>query len=566
MGRIRPLVWDLRAKTELASGQHVIAEYGLPARVRPTSARIVYWTAQLLLPATVLGTGILLQAPRFSLTTPSLIDEWFAVAYSGSGLHALVHGHYLAAGSDFQGRYRPGYTAIWNYAQWHLFGGPSLAMAAVWGTLRIAAFFLAVCLLASWLAYRNLPFRRPLVLLAPMAVVFTPQIAVALTRYGPGEPMMVAGVVIGLTLVGTGARRLLSPETPREKRIVGTASIVVGYLMYLLGVYSKESAVALLAFVPFAFMWLRPWLRRAAPRTMAYVGVLTLFLVAPLLHLGARLATAVLRQESPWPNAHLTLGQKIFAAAISPFLGVPGVLGTWIWFIACQIAIVGTIVAARRKERDAWLLAGVLLTGFLMSAIPLARGPMPTWYYIPWIVAVAAVSFRTVANADRTVMLPVLALVVLLVPYGTPAALANWTRTQRSGAEAINLSKSVAAVGCPLYLANFDIEQRVAVPLLFRFGQTSSIPRCAPGTRTAYAVSWKNKKLAPYFAVRCRSGWQRLPATNGIGFYRCASLDAARTLDQYEASGEPAVTVVRIRLRPNDPRPAQIFQPLPPGS
>jgi hypothetical protein len=541
----------------------VIAEYGLPARVRPTSARIVYWTAQLLLPVTVLATGVLLQAPRFSLTTPSLIDEWFAVAYSGSGLHALVHGHYLAAGSDFQGRYRPGYTAIWNYAQWHLFGGPSLAMAAVWGTLRIAAFFLAVCLLASWLAYRNLPLRRPLVLLAPMAVVFTPQIAVALTRYGPGEPMMVAGVVIGLTLVGTGARRLLSRDTPRGERIVGTASLAVGYPIYLLGVYSKESAVALLAFVPFSFMWLRPWLKRAARRATVCVGVLGLFLVAPLLHLGIRLATAVLRNQSPWPNAHLTTGQKIFAAAISPFLGVPGVLGTWIWFIACQVAIVGTIIAARRKERDAWLLAGVLVTGFLMSAIPLARGPMPTWYYIPWIVAVAAVSFRAVAKADRTVVLLVIALVTLLVPYGTPGALADWTRTQRSGAEAINLSRSVVAAGCPLYLANFDIEQRVAVPLLFRFGQTSSVSRCSPGTRTAYAVSWKNKQLAPDFAMRCRSGWQRLPATNRIGFYRCTSLEAAPTLDQYQASGEPTVTVVRIRSRRPDPPPAHIFQPLP---
>src|SRR5207253_965222 len=131
-------------------------------------------------------------------------------------------------------------------------------------------------------------FRRPLVLLAPMAVVFTPQIAVAITRYGPGEPMMVAGVIIGLTLVGTGARRLLSPEPSRGDRIVGAASIAVGYLIYLLGVYSKESAVALLAFVPFSFMWLRPHLRQAGRRTMAFVGVLGLFLVAPVLHLGVR--------------------------------------------------------------------------------------------------------------------------------------------------------------------------------------------------------------------------------------------------------------------------------------
>jgi hypothetical protein len=539
----------------------MIADYGLSAPVSTTSARVGYWAARLLLPFIALATGVLLQAPRFGLSSPSLIDEWFAVAYSGSALHALMHGHYLATGSDFQGRYRPGYTAIWNYAQWHLFGHPSLATAMVFGVIRIAAFFLAICVLAGGLAYRALPARRSLVLLAGAAVVFTPQIAVALTRYGPGEPMMVAGIVIGLMIFGIGMRHLL--DAGERRRTIAIASIFAGYLIYLLGIYSKESAVALLAFVPFIFMWLRPLLKTAGGRATAAVGIAGVSLIAPLVYLAVRLSAAVFHHRSPWPNAHLTIGQKVYASAVSPFLGVPGVLGTWLWLIACQVAIAGAFIAARRRQREAWLLAGVLVTGFLMSAIPLARGAMATWYYIPWIVAVAAVAFRTLVCANRRVIFLTVLLVALLVPSGTPAALAEWTRTQRSGSEAIDLARTVVAAKCPLYLANFDIEQRVAIPLLFRFGHRRAMPTCAAVTSVAYAVSWNDRSLPTGFERRCRSGWRPLPATDGVGFYQCASLKPAETLDQYEASGEPTVTVVRVRVGRPLPPPADIFQPRP---
>jgi hypothetical protein len=80
------------------------------------------------------------------MPAPSLVDDWFGIAYSKSAMHALVHGDYASAHLDFPGRYRPAYTAIWNYAQWHLFGEPSITAAAAWGALRIASF-----LVASWL-------------------------------------------------------------------------------------------------------------------------------------------------------------------------------------------------------------------------------------------------------------------------------------------------------------------------------------------------------------------------------------------------------------------------------
>jgi hypothetical protein len=541
----------------------VLAEYDVAARL-PATSRLALWAGRLALPLTALGVAAWIESARFALRAPSLIDEWFALSYSGRAAHGLLHGHYLAAGSDFAGRYRPGMSAVWNYAQWHLLGIASLGVADAWGIVRTAAFFVAVWLLAKSLFGRPLRASYTLLLLAPLAVVLTPPIAVALARFGPGEPLMVAGIVIGLSVIASGTRRLQCSDS-RRSRGLALLAIAVGYLAYLLGVYSKESSVALLAGLPFFAKWLAPELRAEAARgwiARARLGAFGALLIAPPLHVGVHLGLAAIRGTSPWPNAHLSVGLKIYAT-LSPLLGVPGVLGTWAWFLAVLVAIGVTGFEARRRNKDAWLLAGVLVTGYLMSAIPLTRGPMPTWYYIPWVAAVAAVAFRGLAYASGRARFAVVALATVLIPLSTPAALAEWKQTEQSGSTAISLSKGVVAAGCPLYLANFDIEQRVALPLLFGFGRTADIRSCSPSSQSAYAVSWKNKPLSAGFASGCRGGWTHVEAVDNVGLYRCSSLRPMRVLDQYSASGEPTVTVVRVQLPVRRPPPEQIFQPLP---
>src|SRR5687768_8108267 len=54
--------------------------------------------------ACALATWII--ADRFSLSRPSLIDDWWNIT-----------------GSSEPARFRPAYT-LWNYLQWHLFGAP----------------------------------------------------------------------------------------------------------------------------------------------------------------------------------------------------------------------------------------------------------------------------------------------------------------------------------------------------------------------------------------------------------------------------------------------------------
>jgi hypothetical protein len=377
---------------------------------------------------------------------------------------------------------------------------------------------------------------------------------------------MIAGIVIGLIAMASGVVRMRSADSQWSRAwLIGVFAFGLGYLAYLLGVYSKESSIALLGGVPFFTKWLAPQIRaQMAKGRLARVrlGTLGVLLVAPPLHAGLHLALAAMRGTSPWPNADLSIGQKIYAL-LSPLFGAPGVLGTWIWLLATPVAVAITVIEARRRNRDAWLLAGVLVTGYLMSAIPLARGPMPSYYYVPCVAAVAVVAFRAFTWGDARTRIAAVAAIAVLVPLSTPAALAEWEHKEESASAAVSLSKGVVAAGCPLYLANFDIEQRIAVPLLFGFGQTADTPSCSPGSQSAYAVSWKNKPLSAGFASGCRGGWKHLAVVDNVGLYRCSSLRPIHVLDQYSASGEPTVTVVRVQLPLRHPPPEQIFQPLP---
>jgi hypothetical protein len=163
-------------------------------------------------PVAVLGgISAWLAWERSRIPTPSLIDDWFGVTYSPAAFHALLHGDYSPA-LDFGGRFRPAYTGVWDYLQWHAFGNPSVTTAATVGIARTALFLAAVWILANWLVGHAGASRRALIWLAPLAVILTPAIAVDLARFGPGDPTMVGGLVVGLAAMAKGGGIARSPS------------------------------------------------------------------------------------------------------------------------------------------------------------------------------------------------------------------------------------------------------------------------------------------------------------------------------------------------------------------
>jgi hypothetical protein len=521
----------------------VLTRYGLPLGLITTVAVGLEWV-------------------RFGMRTPSLVDDWFGITYAPSAAHALAHGHYGSSPVDVAGRYRPAYTAIWNYAQWHLFGNPSIHTAAVWGAFRTSLLVVAIWLLASWVAGGRSASALPLVWLAPLAVAMTPELALDLTRHGPADPMMVAGLIIGLALIGSGARTLLGPGAGRSKRAV--AALAIGYLIYLIGVYSKEASICVIAFLPFFLKWLGPTFRtqmRGSRVGHYLLPTLAVLLVAPLVHVAAHVASAVLTGENPYPNAAFSLGTKVLAAVVFPLVGAPGPLGTFLWLAGAPAAIAFTVVVFRRHDPDAWLLAGVLATGYLMSAFSLVRGDTPSRYYLPWVIAVAAVAVRAFAESNTGLQIAAGVVVVAMALTGTRDAVAGWARTERSGSTAVEMAKAVVVADCPLYLAKFDVERRVAIPRLLSFAHAKPLPRCAQTSATSYALSWKSAPLPPQFAASCRSSWQMLAVRDRVSMYRCASLDAGPIPDQDGASGSPDVAVVRLSLPAREPSPETFTRP-----
>ncbi len=488
-----------------------------------------------------------------------MVDDWYAITYSRGALHALLRGDYSSAPIDFPGRYRPAYSAVWNYAQWHLLGNPSLTTAAAWGFVRVLLFLLAVWLLAAWLIQRQSADGRSLVWLAPLALAITPAIAVDLARHSPAEPMMVGGLIFGLALIGAGVRTLLAGPGVSKR---GVAMIAVGYVVYLFGVYSKETSLGLVVFAPFFLKWLGPAIRAHIRRSRAsryVVGTSAVLLLAPLLQLGLHLALSASSGRDHYPAAHSSVASSLVAAGIWPLVGAPGRLGTALWLFGAPAAIGVAAVALRRGYRDGWLLVGILATGFAMSALALARGDTPSRYYIPWLVAVAAVAIQGLARLPGRFQIIVAVLVVGIGVSGTRSALADWTRTEQSGSAAVEMAKGVLHAGCPLYLANFDVERRVAIPRLLSFGQAWQVRKCTGPSLQSYVLSWQNRPLPTDFAARCRSGWHQVAVHDRVAALTCLSLVGGSFPDQDAASRTPAVPVVRLRLPTRLVDPDRLF-------
>jgi hypothetical protein len=168
---------------------------------------------------------------------------------------------------------------------------------------------------------------------------------------------------------------------------------------------------------------------------------------------------------------------------------------------------------------------------------------------------------RSLMQARSVVALGILVALIGLAVFKTQPALNRWANGERSGATAIGMSRSVVAAQCQLYLANFDIEQRVAVSVLLRrFGESAPVAPCRPGSHAAYAVNLGDKPLPPTFAAHCTTRWQELRLENRVTMLRCPSFRAGPIPDQNAASGAPLVTVVHLRVPTRLPKPSQLFR------
>ena len=104
--------------------------------------------AVLLAAAVATAVTLVIVAPRFTHTFPSMVDDWSAIERSLEQLPEAL------TGRNPEGvRYRPAWI-VWNAVQWHTLGAPTHRWGPqLWGMLRIALLALGLSALAATIVW-----------------------------------------------------------------------------------------------------------------------------------------------------------------------------------------------------------------------------------------------------------------------------------------------------------------------------------------------------------------------------------------------------------------------------
>jgi len=219
-------------------------QQGLPRR----DAETARWWALLVVVAVLTALAVWFISPRFAIDTPSLVDDWSAIADSGGQLADVVR----LANPEEQ-RFRPGWI-LWNYLQWHTLDAPEgMVGPNLWGVLRLLV-LVAGLSLATLLMLPPPRGRWHGVLQACLAglpallVVTVPKFARDLAAFGPQEPLLVGALALGGSLLVLAARPILDLERPLNRWRVAALG-AVGSILWIVGAYQKETSLAVLPLV-----------------------------------------------------------------------------------------------------------------------------------------------------------------------------------------------------------------------------------------------------------------------------------------------------------------------------
>jgi hypothetical protein len=455
-------------------------------------------------PAILLGAVVLVWSyavwavsPRFVLTRPALIDDWWGITHSRPALASLLHFRYGSGSTDAPGRYRPAYSAVWDFLQWHTFDAPlHLVGPNAWNIARIGLFVAAIVCVAGIVQDRSAGKVRTGIVAAAAAllVISTPATAVDLARFGTGEPLMLGGLLGGGLLMLAAVQRTLERRAfgPHHSRAGTVAMFVAGYALYLLGAYTKEASVCLLVLLPFVYFHLeQKWREESVIHSPLWrigsVRIAAVFLVAPLLHIGGHVIEGA---------AHYERHGGAWSESLLSIVPSRSILGTPWWpmlFVALPVAL-AVVVATRRGVP--WLALGLVAAGCAFVGFQTATGDRPSRYFLPGIVFGAVALAHLVSKSGRDAQ-AVFASVVLLVVATSPAraAVSRWTVVGRAENAALEQAARLDPLRCRVTFANFNLERRFAlselVPLVRGNRTTVSCPR---GRHT---INWRPGLPAP---------------------------------------------------------------------
>ena len=502
--------------------------------------------------------------PRFDIWAPSVVDDWSALDNAPHALHELVRFAYDPSDVNDPHRYRPGYIAIWNSLQWHTLDAPGgLTGPNFWNLVRLALFIGALVLVtvtvAGFSPRRTIgPVWLGALAAAPPAMVLaTPASGEDFARFGPVEPMLVAGMTLGALILAYATARLLRLERLSLERstVLPLGIALGGYALWVLGVYEKEASICFLVPAPFLYLFLsRRWresglIERPLYRYRAFQVVAAAMLL-PVLHMGfevSRIAgegTTV--YGAPVPSGTGGAIDRLRSAFDLQWNAQTQILGTSFWR---DVLIAGSILlvwVALRQRRVPWLEAGLITGGWAALVFQGLSATATPRYYIPtmalFAVAIALLAARS-GIWTRVIVIAAATIFVLNNAGGSRDTVTAWAAGDTDANRAVELVAQLNPERCQVYMSGLEEEVADAFPELVAL--QAPYPPGARGQRyEAFMLRRQHpERITPVTNERimkaCSGGWTRYAGTTVWQILACQRL-AAGTV-----KGEPISQVLR---------------------
>ncbi len=505
------------------------------------------WLALLVVVVSVSAIAVWVTSPRFAIDTPSLVDDWSAIAYSREQLSDVIR-----FANPEQQRFRPGMIA-WNYVQWHTFDAPKgLIGPNAWNLLRILILVAGLCVFTA-LALPRPTDRMDAVVYAGIAglpaflVVTVPKFARDLARLGPQEPLLVGGMALGGSLLVLLARLVLDGEHP-VPRWRATLLGVPGAALWLLGVYHKETSLCVLPLIIAVLVagrsWFAGWRGLSTARRVT-LGVIGAIVFLPLVHVAIETARIAGR------------GDLVYGAEVDSGGGaIRDVQQLYDWaheamprdarLLALGAVVLTVVVALARRKPDVIAL-GALASGALSFVFAAQSGVVATRYYIPVYALFAVALSLSLARLPRFFQVSGVLVVffAFMPPSETRSEVSRWTDEERRGSTLVRAVADLDGSGCVVATAGLDPETGDALPVLADLERRRTKMTCA-GRDVFFVVRPFGEGAALLRACDPAALETVLDAGEVGGLYRCTRLSETSVRDPALGVVEPK-ELVRLR-------------------
>jgi hypothetical protein len=370
-----------------------------------------------------------------------------------------------------------------------------------------------------------------------LLVLATPRLAVDLARQGPSEPLMLGGMAVGGVLAIFGLRRLLSRSWsggPARTKAVALGAVVLGYVLWLFGVYQKEASICAFALlIPLYFVLDRNWrakgiIDRPLHRHWSF-RIIAIALVLPLVHMLYEI------------SAVTEGGETVYGAS------VPSGLSGWVtrlwdsaelqWssatefdlslWLAVAFAVPWLLLAwILRHRRIPWLAGGLIATAIAVYLFQGLANVVVTRYFIPVAALVAVAAVLLLAEGPRLLRVAAVAGVIVFVAQaGDAKDLVNaWADYQQARLEGVAAIAKLNPAHCPVYMTFLHPEDADAVPELVGLEPRAAGAGCNPPYSAYMIEGHEAGEPATNEAVNhvcANQGWIEVRATTAFSIYGC---------------------------------------------